>query len=99
MRLQDLFGIYYVHDYRTRSYGQESMLEIMAATKDKIEFIFQTSVSGNFRSSGIIWKGNCILQDNQLSLEALEKKVGVLLPYRKTKKKMFKKYLICLILR
>lgn len=56
MKLQDLFGIYYVYDYRTRSYGQEYMLEIMAATKDKIEFIFQTTASGNFGSSGIIWK-------------------------------------------
>ena len=54
MRLQDLFGIYYVYDYRTRSHGQEYMLEIMAATKDKIEFIFQTTASGKFGSSGII---------------------------------------------
>jgi hypothetical protein len=49
------------------------MLEIMATIKDKIEFIFQTTTSGDFGSSGIIWKGNCILQDNQLSLEAFEK--------------------------
>jgi len=54
MRLQDLFGIYYVYDYRTRSHGQEYMLEIIAATKDNIKFIFQTTASGNFGSSGII---------------------------------------------
>lgn len=60
MRLQDLFGMYYVYDYRTRSYGQEYMLEIMATIKDKIEFIFQTTTSGDFGSSGIIWKGNFI---------------------------------------
>jgi len=73
MRLKDLFGMYYVYDYRTKSHGQEYMLEIMATIKDKIEFIFQTTTSGDFGSSGIIWKGNCILQDNQLSLETFEK--------------------------
>jgi len=49
------------------------MLEIMAATNNKIEFIFQTTASGNFGSSGVMWKGNCTLQDKQLSLEAFEK--------------------------
>lgn len=73
MRLKDLFGIYYVYDYRTKSHGQEYVLEILETSKDKIKFIFHTLVSGNFGSSGIIWKGNCSLHDNQLSLEAFEK--------------------------
>jgi len=73
MKLEDLLGIYYVYNSRTKSHGQEYILEFVDSTKDKIKFIFQTIVSGNFGSSGIIWKGNCRLQNNQLYLNAVEK--------------------------
>ena len=73
MSLYDFIGIYYVYDYRTKSHGQEYLLEIMESAKDKLEFIFYTTASGNFGSSGIIWKGNVTLRDHQLYLKAFEK--------------------------
>ena len=72
MNLKDLLGLFYVYDCRTRTHGQEYELEIIAAPKDKTEFILQTTVSGNFGSSGIIWKGNCTLINDQLILKAVE---------------------------
>jgi hypothetical protein len=43
------------------------------SANDKIEFIFHTTAIGNFGSSGVIWKGDCSLHNNQLSLKVLEK--------------------------
>ncbi len=74
MILKDLTGFYYVYDYRTKSHGQEYLLEILETANDKIEFIFHNIVSGNLGSSGIIWKGSVTLRDHQLFLKALEKK-------------------------
>lgn len=72
MNLKDLQGLYYVYDYRTRTHGQNYVLNIFPGTNDKTEFTLQTTVSGNFGSSGIIWKGNCRLNDNKLIFEAIE---------------------------
>jgi hypothetical protein len=72
MIAQDFIGLYYIYDYRTRTHSQVYMLEILALPEDKVEFILQTTVSGNFGSSGIIWKGNCKLKSNQLLLDAVE---------------------------
>ena len=72
MNIKDLLGLYYVYDYRTRTHGQDYILEIFPGTNDKMEFTLQTTVSGNFGSSGMIWKGNCILNKNLLILEAIE---------------------------
>ncbi len=72
MNLNDLLGLYYVYDYRTRTHGQNYILENFPGNNDETKFTLQTTVSGNFGSSGIIWKGNCRLKSNQLLLEAVE---------------------------
>ncbi len=72
MTLKDLQGTYYIYDYRTRTHGQDYILEIFPGTNDETELMLQTTVSGNFGSSGIIWKGNCTLNNNQLIFEAIE---------------------------
>ena len=72
MNLNDLLGLYYVYDYRTRTHSQNYILEIFTASNNKIEFILQMTASGNFGSTGIIWKGTCTLKNNHLILEAIE---------------------------
>ena len=74
MEKQDLFGIYYTYDYRTKSYGQEYILEILAETIDKVGYVFIKKVRDPFGSSSITWKGHCLIGNNQLTLEPLENK-------------------------
>ncbi|MFX1393886.1 MAG: hypothetical protein ACFFAH_09960 [Promethearchaeota archaeon] len=67
---KNLIGYYYLLDECTKQQAREYKLNIIQKSQIEILFKFNLKISGYFGSVGTIWKGICILRDNQIILKA-----------------------------
>jgi len=66
----DLIGQYYILEEFTNQQSREVKLELIQAPDNLISFKFELINHGYFGSVGTTWEGECLMQNNQMTLKA-----------------------------
>lgn len=73
MRMEQLYGHYYVLERRTRVEAHEYKLEISQGRDNQAHFKLELIKSGQFGSVGTDWTGLCFFQDFEIKFEFQQK--------------------------